>query len=134
MLSALKEKIAQHLLADAMKGVFGNDGAIREEKRSNITAMLSGLFPALQEAVDREVGVVRDRLVSCERECVLAAEEAKIATGITFRATETLLSSLDAVHLAEARILGSQKAVIRAEANLKSARDEFAKLVEKTRG
>jgi hypothetical protein len=134
MLSALKEKNAQHLLADAMKSVYGNQAQIREEQMSRISQLLAAMWPDLQAAVQAEVSVVRDHLVSAERECVLAAEEAKIATGIVYSATQTLLASLDAVHDAETRIVDSQNAVIRAEANLKSARDEFAKLVEKTGG
>jgi prophage DNA circulation protein len=133
MLSALKEKISQHLLADAMRGVMGNQNAIRQKQMSRINQLLAAMWPDLQAAVQAEVSVVRDHLLSAEREVVLAADEAKTATGITFRATQTLLASLDAVHDAEARIVDSQNAVIRAEANLAQAKIEFAKLVERAR-
>jgi hypothetical protein len=133
MLDTLKEKIAQHLLADAMRGVYGNQAQIREEKRSKITVVLAAMWPDLQRAAINEVGLVRDHLLSAEREVTLATDSVKIATGIVFKATQTLLDSLDAVHDAEARIVDSQNAIIRAETNLAQAKEEFAKLVERAR-
>jgi hypothetical protein len=134
MLDMLKDKNANHLLDAEIKSVYGNQNAIRAEKRSRIDAILIALWPDLQKAVRDEIAVVTDHLVSAEWECGMATEDAKMATGIVFKATETLLASLDAVHVAEARIVDSQNAIIRAEANLKAARAEFAKLVERSRG
>jgi hypothetical protein len=133
MLELLKNKIANHLLDAEMVNVYGNKNAIRDEKRSRIDAILIGLWPDLQAAVQAEVSAVQNLVKVAERECVLAADEAKTATGITFRATQTLLASLDAVHDAEARIVDSQNAVIRAEANLANAKLEFSTLLERTK-
>ena len=133
MLEVLQTKIVDALTAEALKTTFGNRAPIESEKRAYFAEILGRLFPAIQNAVRDEIAVVTDQLVSAERECAMATEGAKMATGIVFKATETLLASLDAVHAAEARIVDSQNAIIRAEANLKAARAEFAKILERTK-
>jgi hypothetical protein len=134
VLDSLKEKLISTLTAEGLKSTYGNRAAIEQERRSFYAEIVARLFPALQVAVENEISVVTNLVKLAEREVVLAADNAKEATGIVYRATETLLKSLDACHEAEARIVDSQNAVIRAEAALAAAKEEFAKLSERARG
>jgi hypothetical protein len=134
MLDALKEKLISTLTAESLKSTFGNRAAIEKERRNFYAEIVGRLFPDIKRAADEEVSVVRDHLLSAEREVLMATDDVKKATGIVFKATETLLASLDAVHDAEAKIVDSQNAIIRAEKNLANAKQEFEKLVSRVRG
>src|SRR5580658_9937268 len=105
MLDALKEKLISTLTAEALKNTYGNRAVLQQEKSNYFAEIVGRHFPDIQKAVRDEIADVTDHLVSAERECAMATEDAKMATGIVFKATETLLASLDAVHVAEARIV-----------------------------
>lgn len=134
MLDGLMARIEHHLLAHAMRDVMGNQNAIREEKRPKIVAMLNGLFPALADAVRAEVAVVSDAVNRAEQDVQVACENAKLAQEQAASATKTLGAALQAVASANLHAEDAMQAVRASAAALILAKDEFARLSEKSRG
>ena len=148
MLDGLMTRIENHLLEAEMANVYGNKNAIREERRSRITTALAGLFPALQQAVQAEVSVVRAHLHSAEQEVreaqenvklaqenvKLADSNAQLAREQVAAAMKTVKTALDEVNASRIRVEDATRATRQSVVSLAFAREEFSRLVERAKG